>query len=57
MEKKEYFCDMCKKQIKDWWSIKPIRLGDRKRDAEVEYDLCDDCMYKVRQFIKGNIKE
>jgi len=52
MEKKEYFCDFCKRQIRTWRDVKLLVLGHRVRDAEKRYDMCEECDERLREFIK-----
>lgn len=52
-----YYCDLCKMEIPDYWSIHEMKLDNRK-DAHgrvrLYLDICQTCFYElVDRYKKG----
>lgn len=47
----KYFCDFCSKErLCD--ELKLIVINDPKSDAKEYYDICKDCLDKIREMIE-----
>jgi len=50
---KAYICDLCKKTIRSTNSnLVTLHTDACLSNIDKEYEICDDCNYKIKAFIK-----
>lgn len=48
-----YYCDSCKKEIKNYKEINKVKITLNTTNAIL--DLCDDCYEKIWNFVKKDL--